>query len=522
MVDRSTNTKRFRLLVMAGVCGVVALSTVMPLRNGWAQTPQRPRRLPATGSHPSSALPHLPAPVVTRLPGSGSRSTSRPMVSSGTSIVAKQPRQASSQSRPMSVPRLAVSDVSGVPFPRTPREFGSELKTDPMEQSSQARALAAQEGLWTQPSTIDPLASQFLLPPDSGPVRHNAMVDADGAAQTADHRSVVRVGTPGPFNQGNGFNQPSKPKARVVRVASRSLTGHLHSAQLETIASDALQTASQSLRKRSLYTARKSAYEALHSVVAARDVDSDSNRHSKRLTTALDAIREAKDFCGKFGLVNNEAVQRMVDSHATSVLKGSDLSKVAAIKAVEAYLTIAKNNLVAASGSSIEASESLRLLGRIQGSLSGDDSIYNKAVALTWLQAAVEARPSNAVAHRDLGQTLLSQGLPEQAASSLRQSIRLMPTRSSIQHLMVASQQAGDARSVQLCQATLQSDRLPSDFPIVRLTPEQFAMTSRKQATTPPARVAAKPMATSHESSGFESSSSKGEPRKNWYQFWRR
>ncbi|MFK8114835.1 MAG: tetratricopeptide repeat protein [Rubripirellula sp.] len=473
MEDSSTYTKRLRLLVMAGVCGVAALSQVAMPDQCWSQ---RPLRLPAS-----------------------------------TPMVVEQ----------LSAPRRTVSDISGVPFPRSLREYGAviptEVDTDP---SDRLRSIAADQGLWPKPLSADPPAAEYFLPPE-----RNGQIGGTGQSRSAHPGSIVSLGTPTPGVQNNNFTSPPRPKARVVRVASTTLTGQLHSAQLETIASEALRTATDSLRKRSLYTARKSAFEAIHSVVASRDIGANSNRYSNRLQTALDAIREAKDFCGQFGMVDNESVQRMVDSHSTNVLRDQDLSSVAAVKAVEAYLTVAKNNLVAASGSSIEASESLRLLGRIQSTFNDDTSIYNKAVALTWLQAAAEARPSNAAAHRDLGQTLLSQGLSEQAASSLRKSIRLAPTRSAVQQLMIASQQSGDARSVQLCQLTLQSDRLPSDFPIVHLTPEQFAMTSQKQGAAPQSldahsRVANKPVVT--DASNPSPNPANGAKQKNWFQFWRR
>ena len=187
--------------------------------------------------------------------------------------------------------------------------------------------------------------------------------------------------------------------------------------------------------------------EALQSIVAMQDSKAGGNQRAKQLDIAMDAIRESEDFCGRFGPVDERALQRMVGVHETDALKNRDLENVSALEATEAYLAVAKTNLIAAAGGVQEASDALVLLGKIEKQMAGPADTHAPAVAVTLQRAAIEIAPNNALAYQALGTTLLDQGLVKQSAWALGRSIEIQPTRIGYEGLLEAARRLGDVET---------------------------------------------------------------------------
>ncbi len=258
-----------------------------------------------------------------------------------------------------------------------------------------------------------------------------------------------------------------------------TLTVTIHARRLREIAQDSLRNAKHRLQRRATHSAKKYAMEALRSIVAMQDVQSGGNQHARQLEVAFDAIRESADFCGRFGVIDESALNRMVTVHETEVLKNQDITDFSALEATETYLAVAKKNLVLAAGDAREASDALILLGRIEKEMSPSGDTHASSVAVTLQRAAVEIEPNNAFGYRELGTTLLNQGLTEQAIAALNRSIEIQPTRTSYQRLLEASRRLGDIDTVRECLASLQNPELESEFPVLSLSPQAFAATHR-------------------------------------------
>ncbi|MGB7328147.1 MAG: hypothetical protein WBD31_24945 [Rubripirellula sp.] len=270
---------------------------------------------------------------------------------------------------------------------------------------------------------------------------------------------------------------PITPAGQASQVPSPTALAHAN--RLREMAHQSLQDAKESLNRSATHSARKHATESLRMAVNMQDALEGGNQHAKFLDTALDAIRESDDFSGRFGLVDTRVLERMVSVHETKVLKNRDLSDVSAMRATEAYLSIAKDNLVAATGSSNDACDALVMLGIIEKQLHDGNGTHAGEVAMTLQRAAIEIAPTSAVAHRELGITLLEQGLVPQAAWALTQSVQLRPSREGYSRLLEASRRMGDANSSQKCLAALQDPSLPSGIPVKTLAPDAFAASYR-------------------------------------------
>lgn len=272
--------------------------------------------------------------------------------------------------------------------------------------------------------------------------------------------------------------------------AAMSPESAIHSHRLRELAHVAAQNAKQSLQRGATHSARRHATEALRLTVEMQDAATGNNEHARSLTTALDAIRESKDFCGQYGSVDARALSRMVAVHETSVLKDADLETMSGLQATEAYLKIAKEALVESAGGSNDACDALVMLGVIEKRMGGDNDPHAGAVAMTMHRAAIEISDANPVAYRELGNTFMSQGMYAQAAWSFDRSVRLRPSRSAYQNLLDASRKLGDSDTSRRCLAALKDPSLPSGIAVKTLAPDAFAASYRPNPSAMPARKA--------------------------------
>jgi hypothetical protein len=294
-------------------------------------------------------------------------------------------------------------------------------------------------------------------------------------------QSVIRNGEIGSF-QAVAENQLDAP----IRIEPIPREINEQAVRLREAARQSFQSANQRLLRGATHSAKMYAMQTIRSIAAMQDAIHGGNRHTTQLQAALDAVRESRDFNGIFGTIDQSSLQRMVAVHKTVALKDQDLENLSAIEASEAYLAVARDNLVAASGGAQEASDALVIAGKVERALATMNNAHASAVAMTMQNAAVQIAPHSVFAHYELGVTLQEQGLAQQAAHSLKQSVSLRPTRRGYQKLLQVSRQCGDIDTVQSCLTALKSDHLQTDIPVQLISPERFAATHR----LPPASYA--------------------------------
>ena len=277
-----------------------------------------------------------------------------------------------------------------------------------------------------------------------------------------------------------------KVSAFSVPVATTTI----HETRLRELSREAIHTAVKRLTRGATHSARKSTIEALGHIVAVLDARQGANHHAQRLSSAFDSIRESEEFMGSFGTVDHETLSRMVAVHKTTILKGRPLDEYTALQAIESYLSVAQEDLVAASGSMPEASDALVLMGKIEKKMGGSADTHAAAVALTYHRAAVAVDPYSAIARRELGKTLLTQGLIQQAASEFAQVVETQPTRDNFRLLLEASRKMGDIDTVRQCQKAINDPRLISSLPVRHLDAKTFAATYKPKANEMPPETA--------------------------------
>ncbi|MGB7345306.1 MAG: hypothetical protein WBD20_13915 [Pirellulaceae bacterium] len=249
----------------------------------------------------------------------------------------------------------------------------------------------------------------------------------------------------------------------------------IHSSKLGEIAAMQLGEARSRLRRGATHSAKRLTIQSLQNIAAMQDLQQGGNQNAKHLDAALVAIRESEDFNGKFGTVDQRSLQRLVIAHKTSVLKNRDLRSVSPMRATEAYLAVAREEIVMATASVGLASDALVLLGRIESSMAKASDPRSGAVALSLQQAAVEVDPANSHAWLELGTTMLNEGMALEAVEMLDRSVELQPSRNGYGRLMAAAQQAQDAATVHRCIVALQNPRMQNQIPVRQIDQESFA-----------------------------------------------
>jgi hypothetical protein len=265
----------------------------------------------------------------------------------------------------------------------------------------------------------------------------------------------------------------------IIPDSSPSLLGTIGHQQLRDHAAQSIRSAQQRLDRGATYTAQKLAVDALRHIASSKDLISGTNQYSVNLTAALTAIRESNDFASTHGMADVSTMKRLVDSHQTTSLKGVDLEAMSALKATEIYLTTANRVLVYSFGDVPLAADAMILLGKVEKQIETDNPMHSGAVALTLHKAASEIAPHSGLAQRELGNTLMEQGLTTHAAEAFRRSVTIAPQRSGYQNLMEASRRTGDVQTAQLCQTILNNSDLPSDISVKQLSQDDFAKTYR-------------------------------------------
>ena len=256
--------------------------------------------------------------------------------------------------------------------------------------------------------------------------------------------------------------------------------------------------------------------------ITERNASFGTNRGSKAasndLQIARTAIREARDFAGKYGDLDVAAMERVVLSHNTTVLKNLSLRGTPPTDAIDRYLNEARIRLARLATYRPEAAQAIDLIAAIQLG-RGDEDLLPSQTALCLRRAALQGQPENANLAERLGMHLAAQGLDSEAKWALEHAMTLNPSPAIHDTLMAVTQRAGD-RANALRMAAQMRSRLPSGYnhergpvpQVVQLSPRQFASVSKSVVppqsaapTKPKARIAATP-------AGYRRSSGQSQP----------
>lgn len=286
-----------------------------------------------------------------------------------------------------------------------------------------------------------------------------------------------------PSNQAKKETQslPATPvKATLAAPVQRpSELTTVHAAKLRDVAQLHLRDASDRLRRGATFSAKRLILKALNNIVQMRDLQDGGNQHARDFQSAMTAIRESKDFRDELGSVNHKAIERLVATHTTDVLKKRDMASVTSLHAMECYLFEAQEKLTSSVQDVAAASQALSLLGQVERSMATASDTHAAATALTFQKVAVAIDPNNTQAQYALGENLHSQGLHSQAYEALSVCVNRRPDRRSYQLMMRVAKRLGDGATANNCLVALRDPKLPSTTPVRRLSAADFATTYR-------------------------------------------
>lgn len=277
------------------------------------------------------------------------------------------------------------------------------------------------------------------------------------------------------------MTQPTQylPPSDHINLGSRK-------SQLAQEAVEQLRIANWAAKRGAIASAQAAATKTLRTIATLRDSQIGDNLHTLQLNACFTAIRESADFAGRYGPVDTQAIERLIEVHQTPALKNVATSNLTSPRAVEAYLDFAKSCLVNATQGGPLAAEAAMILADLETMVTGGvfetpadhSSLHSSELALMYRRAAVEITPDNADASADLGRTLLKRSIPDAAKHYLLGSVQAHPTRQRVESLLEAAALSGDFVLVDQCEKQLASTPLPSELPIMMMSPQDFARTN--------------------------------------------
>lgn len=361
----------------------------------------------------------------------------------------------------------------------------------------QPRPLALPPTSETAPAWKPPAAQPALVAPALPPVTiiMNTPVPAE-EPPTITRRRKLDSSDSATASLGRSQQTFSRPMP-----ASDPINHHARTADLAQSAVDQLRSAHFAARRGAFHSAKESATQTLRIIASLRDSQTGGNLHTSQLNEAITAIQESTDFTGRYGPVDQAALNRLVEVHQTPALHGVDTSSLTAERAIEAYLNYARQRWVEATIGGPLAAEATMILADLESATLTPQSnsnltesrsrLHASELALMYRRAAVEIGPDNPQATAELGRNLLSRSMPAIAKELLLLSVKQKPTRQSVEDLMRAASQSGDDQLAAECQQQLASANLPSELPVQVMSPAQFAKTHQQFAA--PSQQAAQP-----------------------------
>lgn len=238
-----------------------------------------------------------------------------------------------------------------------------------------------------------------------------------------------------------GDRSASNWKTTVAPV-SESLTAVqlLRDCEEKTIAADGL------LKRGAAYAAREEVIESIRCYAGATDLQHGGREATAALESALNAMREAGDFLGRYGNVDSAGIARMVASHETQILKDKELQSLTPHAAADTYLDFARQNLSLAVAGNGQGARLLLLLANAERARKSDDNKIADALAITCLRAAVGSNPHDPLLASELGFLALRAGQLGEARWALQHSLDTQPSAPALQNLAETYRLAGDSQ----------------------------------------------------------------------------
>ena len=518
---RSTNAKRAWLATVA-TCGVIAGATYCQAElrsNPFVDAADQASTVqPASHQEANASSLKIGAPAIaTKDPG---RVQSNPNVMSVQPFAVTKEKATATKSRPKRLPIVATTETKNV----KERPVGEAVSTSSLSKPDDAETKPkrpaklppvrpqtpdAQQDSPAQPTLQPPVVNPLGAKPSptatsqadetverpamaidelSQPVRiagrpfgATSQERADETVASSQFSPQVSMRSPRP----QATSKPQRPSTWLPSSTSSSS---------QQAALRMLQQAMHEYSRRAWASAEASAWESLRHTaegidIADRAATGGRNRAKSNASTDLslarEAIRESRDFAGKYGQLDTTAVERIVMSHTTSVLKEQSLRDVPATDATDRYLDDARKRLSRLAKIRPEAAQALDLLAAIHLG-RGNESQLPGPTALCLRRAALQGQPNNASLAARLGMHLASLGLDQEAEWALRHSMSINPTQEVQESLSLVTRRAGE-RAEAIRVATRMRSRLPSGYDhqrgsvpaVVQLTPREFASASR-------------------------------------------
>lgn len=251
-----------------------------------------------------------------------------------------------------------------------------------------------------------------------------------------------------------------------------------------------LQSCEAALRHNAYASAREEAEQAAVYLVRVLDLASNSYRAEPTWHLAIQALSEAEDFTMFQRMsVDTDTLRRIIDSHETTVLKGTDTRNVSPLVAAQHYRQFAEQQLIQASQGHPWASDVFYSMGRTfqaqaENADTGSDALRWKAV--TFYRAAASVLPSNSMASNQLGYILLQMDRPQEAREALVASLGAKASTPALENLVEASRRLGDPSTINWAVQQLainQSATQPAEAPMVlELEPREFIAISPRSS----------------------------------------
>lgn len=248
---------------------------------------------------------------------------------------------------------------------------------------------------------------------------------------------------------------------------------------LRRSAMDLIAEAQLKLEIRAYLTAEEKAKKALELITQSIDARQQSAIASRDLMIALTAIREAEDFVGKYGMVDGDAINRMVRSHSTEALKPYNTSNLNGVAAADIYLDWARRCITPIAVADPLAAEAIRILSQSHR-LRDNGTPFGIATSVHLIRAAAAGAPNSAQVRVDFEKTMQVAGLSGESlgrypdreihgTETQAVSPQVATGRDRNQDAMVVTVSAVDGRQKQ-------------DVRIIEVTPEEFATISPAMA----------------------------------------
>jgi hypothetical protein len=258
------------------------------------------------------------------------------------------------------------------------------------------------------------------------------------------------------------------------------------------------------------FAARADFIAAMRLVAQGLDSDQGGKQHSKALSAALTAMKEAQDFLPTAGKTEGDLdIAVIVAGHTTPLLKNAPSEQLQAMRALKLYFNFAQEQLRLAVGHEVAGSMALASLGKLHAGMAekgNSEMPLPEAKAITFYQAAVLVCPRNYIAANDLGVLRAHKNDYAAARTALEHSVAVCRTAENLKNLSVVYRRLGeapladlaaqDSASVKAAEVARQkSGSLSADGAVQWVGPEALPAPSAQWADVP-----ARPSATANPS----------------------